>query len=63
MWNYTLSGDFFKIGWRFLDAVYNIDPITIACYRSGREVVDNVYKNAFLINPRTLIDNVVFNFG
>jgi hypothetical protein len=28
MWNYTLDGLPFKVGWRFLDMIYNIDPIT-----------------------------------
>ena len=28
MWNYTLEGQFFNIGWSFLDMLYNTDPIT-----------------------------------
>ena len=28
MWNNTLDGNYFKIGWAFLDMLYNIDPIT-----------------------------------
>jgi hypothetical protein len=28
MWNYTMDGLPFKVGWRFLDMLYNVDPIT-----------------------------------
>ncbi len=53
----------FDIGWAFLDMLYNVDPITQACYRSVKEVGVNVWGNIQLLDPRTFIDNVVFNFG
>ncbi len=63
MWNYTLDGDFFYVGWTFLDMLYNTDPITQACYRSTKEVGVNVWSSIQLLDPRTFIDNVVFSFG
>jgi hypothetical protein len=63
MWNYTLEGEFFNVGWAFLDMLYNTDPITQACYRSMKEVGVNVWSNIQLLDPRTFIDNFVFSFG
>lgn len=63
MWNYTLDGLPFKVGWRFLDMLYNVDPITRACYSGFKEVGTNTYNNALLLTPRVFLDNVIFNFG
>ncbi len=63
IWNATLEIQIFKIGWGLLDMLYNLDTITQACYRSGREVVDNVSKDVLLIDARTIIDNIIFDFG
>jgi len=63
MWNYTLEFDFFDVGWRFLDILYNTDPITQSCYLSFKEVGSNIWGNIQLLDPRTFIDNIVFSFG
>ena len=43
--------------------LYNTDPITQVCYLSIKEVGVNVWSNIQLLDPSTLIDNVVFSFG
>ena len=53
----------FKVGWNVLDMVYNIDPITITCYQSFKEVGVNFYSKILLLDPSTFINNVIFNFG
>ena len=63
MWNNTLDGNYFKIGWAFLDMLYNVDPITQSCYRSFKEVGVSVYTNAEMLDPKTFIDNMTFSFG
>jgi hypothetical protein len=63
MWNSTLEGHLFEAGWAALDAIYNVDPITQACYRSFKEFGIGFYANLLLLDPRTVIDNVVYQFG
>jgi len=43
MVNYTLTLQPFKFVWALLDAVYNIDPITRACYTTFKEVFLGLY--------------------
>jgi len=61
--NYTFTGQFFKVIDSMLDMVYNIDPITQYCYRSFEEVGVSAYNNALLLDPSTLINNVIYQFG
>ena len=63
MWNYTLDGQLFKVGWSLLDMMYNVDPITQACYKGFKEVGASTYNNALLLTPRVFLDNIIFNFG
>ena len=43
--------------------VYNIDPITNACYRSGEEIFYTSYAYVQTIDPKVIIDNTIYNFG
>ena len=63
MWNLILDGNFFKAGWRFLDMLYNVDPITQACYTSFKEAGINFYGHLLLTSPRALLNNIIYNFG
>ena len=63
MWNYTLDGQLFKVGWRLLDMIYNVDPITHSCYQSFKEVGVNTWNNIQLMTPRAFLDNVIYSFG
>lgn len=58
-----MEGELFDAGWRFLDMLYNVDPITQACYTSFKEVGVTTYGNLLLITPRNFLDNFIFNFG
>jgi hypothetical protein len=51
------------VGWTILDMTYNIDPITQACYRTFEEFGLGLDKQAKLLYPDTVINNVVFQFG
>ena len=37
MINYTLDGQFFKLGWTLLDMVYNVNNITQSCFVGFKE--------------------------
>jgi hypothetical protein len=63
MLNSTLELKLFDVGWAFLDAVYNIDSITESCYRAVKESGNGFYTMATQLDPRTVIENVIFNFG
>ena len=30
--NYTFEGEYWLVGWRILDMIYNVDPISHSCY-------------------------------
>ena len=63
MWNQSVDGNLFNVGWRFLDMLYNVDSITQACYTSFKEAGINFYQNALYLTPRSFLDNFIFNFG
>ena len=63
MVNYTLTLQPFKFVWALLDAVYNIDPITRACYTTFKEVFLGLYIRVMQLQPSAFINNVIFKFG
>lgn len=61
--NYTLAGDLFKVGWALLDMIYNIDPIAQSCYKGFSESAMGIYGYGTQLDPKTVMDNVIFSFG
>jgi len=43
--------------------IYNINSITQACFLTYEEVQNGVYKYSISIDPKTLIDNSIYQFG
>ena len=61
--NYTKSKMYWNVGWALLDMTYNINPITQSCYRGFSECGLGLYGYAVELDPKTVINNIVFNFG
>jgi len=61
--NYTLDGHGFKVLETLLDMIYNLHNITISCYTGLSEMGYGLKNYALQLQPSTIMDNVVYNFG
>lgn len=58
--NETMQLEFFPVGWALLDIMYNLDPITVACYTSFTEVVAGVTYNVNQLTPKMVLMNFIY---